>query len=142
MVEDKYDKYFITEPVIKGDDVKKRLAFFGSQHFSGLNYWVRWNCFTKPRLFKDPPHAHDFDQVFHFMGGDPDDITDFRAVVEFTLEGEKYIFDRMTLIYVPKGMVHCPIEVTKVDKPIMFMNVALTGEYERAGEGPKTMNWK
>ena len=92
-------------------------------------------------MFKDPPHSHDFDQVFHFMGGDPRDITDFRAVVEFTLEGEKHILDRMTLIYVPKGMIHCPIEVINVEKPIMFMNVALTGEYERAGEGPITLNW-
>jgi hypothetical protein len=48
----------------------------------------------------------------------------------------------MTLIYVPKGMIHGPIEVTSVEKPIMFINVALTGEYERTGEGPITMNWR
>ena len=107
----------MTEPVIDGDYIKKRLAFYGAKHFPGLNYWIRWNLFTKQHTFQDPPHSHDFDQVFHFMGGDPMDLTDFGAEVEFTLEGEKHIFNRMTLIYVPKGMNHCPIYVRKVKKP-------------------------
>ena len=141
MASSKYDKYFINEPVIDGQHIKKRLAFYGGKHFPGLNYLVRWNYFTKEHTFRDPPHSHDFDQVFHFMGGDSMDITDFGAEVEFTLEGEKHVFNRMTLIYVPKGMNHCPIYVRNVTKPIMFMNVAITDTYLRVGETTSNMRW-
>jgi hypothetical protein len=137
----KYDNHFITEPVVDGKYIKKRMAFYGAQHFSDLKYWVRWNCFTQEHAFIDPPHSHDFDQLFHFIGGDPMDITDFGAEVEFHLEDEVHVFNRMTLVYVPKGMKHCPIYVRNVKKPIMFMNVAFTDNYLRAGEEKSTMRW-
>jgi hypothetical protein len=141
MPTNKYDSYFINEPFIDSDEIKKRLVFNGVKHFPGLNYWFRWNCFTKDRMFRDPPHSHDFDQVFHFMGGDPMDLSDFGAEIEFHLGGEKHIFNRTTLVYVPKGMEHCPIYVRNVTKPIMFINVAITGDYQRFGGADTPMKW-
>jgi hypothetical protein len=122
----KYEKYLLSNPLIKGDDVKYRIVFQGSQTgFGGLmkDYWLRWNCITKPRSMM-VPHTHDFDEIFHFFGADASDISDFQAVVDFHMDGEIYTFDKPTIVYVPKGLVHAPINIKVVKKPIIFMNVA------------------
>jgi hypothetical protein len=128
MAKRKYEKHFLTNPLIKGDDVKYRITCQGSKTgFGGLmkNYWLRWNCITKPRSMGDP-HTHDFDEIFHFFGADPNDISDFQAVVDFHMgeEGEIYTFDKPTIVYVPAGLKHAPINIKVVKKPIIFMNVA------------------
>jgi hypothetical protein len=37
-------------------------------------------------------------------------------------------------VHVPKGMVHTPLEFHKINKPIVFMDIALTQEYVRKPE--------
>ena len=128
MAKRKYEKHFLTNPLIKGDDVKYRIVFQGSKTgFDGLmkDYWLRWNCITKPRTMLEP-HTHDFDEIFHFFGADANDISDFQAVVDFSIgeEGEIYTFNKPTIVYIPKGLVHAPINIKVVKKPIIFMNVA------------------
>jgi len=128
MAKRKYEKHFFPNPLIKGDDVKHRIVMQGSKTgFDGLmkNYWLRWNCITKPRSMGNA-HTHDFDEIFHFFGADTNDISDFQAVVEFHMgeEDEIYRFDKPTIVYIPKGLVHAPIDIKVVKKPIVFMNVA------------------
>ncbi len=126
MAKRKYEQYFISNPLIQGDDTKYRIVFQGSKTgFDGLmkDYWLRWNCITKPRSMLDP-HTHDFDEIFHFFGADANDISDFQAVVDFSIEGEIYTFNKPTIVYIPKGLVHAPINIKVVKKPIIFMNVA------------------
>lgn len=82
----------------------------------------------------DNPHAHDFDQFLHFYGANSTDITDFDAVVEMSLgeEGEKHIITEPTVLYIPSGTMHCPLNFKVVNKPIIFMNIALTPQYMAA----------
>jgi hypothetical protein len=132
-----YEKYFISNPLIKGDDTKFRIVFQGSK--SGLgglmkNYWLRWNCITKPRTMLDP-HTHDFDEIFHFYGADPYDISDFQAVVDFHMGDEIYTFDKPTIVFVPAGVKHAPINIKIVKKPIIFMNVANAPSYVTLVDG-------
>jgi hypothetical protein len=129
----KYNEYFIHNPLIEGEDVKHRIACQGSKYnLGGLfkNYWLRWNCITKP-VSMGEPHAHDFDEIFHFFGADARDISDFQAVVEFSMgeEQEIYTITSPTIVYVPAGLIHAPINVKDVRKPIIFMNVANATEY-------------
>ncbi|HTY82291.1 MAG TPA: hypothetical protein VMB24_05870, partial [Dehalococcoidales bacterium] len=60
----KYEKYFLNDVLIKGDgDVPWRIRCQGSTTgLGGLmkNYWLRWNCVTKPRTMLEP-HSHEFD---------------------------------------------------------------------------------
>ncbi len=126
MAKRKYEMNFISNPLIKGDDTKFRIVFQGSKTgFGGLmkNYWLRWNCITKPRSMLDP-HTHEFDEIFHFFGADASDISDFQAVVDFHMGDEIYTFDKPTIVYVPAGVKHAPINIKVVKKPIIFMNVA------------------
>jgi hypothetical protein len=133
MTETKYGKHFLHNPVIQGNSVKYRIVCQGSKTgFDGLmeNYWFRWNCITNP-ISMAKPHSHDFDEIFHFFGADPMDITDFQAVVEFHMgrEDEIHTIRAPTIVYVPRGLVHAPIDIKIVNKPIIFMNVANASEY-------------
>jgi hypothetical protein len=130
MPESKYEKYFIKEPIVEGR-FTPRLVFFSGRHFGEINFSVLWNCVTEPWLMEERPHSHEFDQFLHFYGANPLDITDFDAEVEFSLgeEGEKHIIDKATVVHIPKGTIHCPLNFKVVNKPVIFMNVALTPDY-------------
>jgi hypothetical protein len=57
---------------------------------------------------------------------------DFGAEVELVMgkEGEKHVITSTTFVYIPKGLLHCPLVFKKVDRPIMFGHVMFTSSYE------------
>ncbi len=132
MSEGKYGKYFFKNPIMQGK-FGPRLVFFSRQHkeVGEKNFSVLWNCITEPFLMVNEPHSHDFDQFLHFFGGNSLDITDFDAEIEMSIgeEGEKHIITEPTVLHIPKETIHCPLNFKVVNKPVIFMNVALTPEY-------------
>lgn len=132
MSEGKYDKYFVKNPTTEGR-FGPRLVFFSRNHESvgEKDYSVQWTCITEPYLMVEEPHSHDFDQFLHFYSGISTDITDFDAVVEMSLgeEIEKHIITEPTVLYIPANTIHCPLNFKVINKPVVFMNVALTPEY-------------
>ncbi len=128
----KYDKFFISKPITPGKFCD-RLVFY-SRNYEAVgekNYSVLWNCITEPFLMVNDPHSHDFDQFLHFYSANSLDITDFDAEVEMSLgeEGEKHVITEPTVLHIPAGVIHCPLNFKVVNKPVIFMNVALTPEY-------------
>ena len=132
MAETKYGKYFVQEPMLEGM-FAPRIRFASGEYFGELNLSLQMNCITEPWLIEEEPHTHDFDQLLFFYGSNPMDLGDFGAEVELSLgeEGEKHIINKMTVVHIPKGLLHCPLYFKKVDRPVMFMNVALTPEYKK-----------
>ena len=104
-----------------------------TSEFSDTNFTLRWHYITGPFIMEEKPHFHDFDQFSFFIGGNPMDIREFDAEVELSMgeEGEKHIINATTVIYVPRGLVHGPLNFKVVNKPIMFMNVPLTSQYAK-----------
>jgi hypothetical protein len=80
-----------------------------------------------------PSHLHDFDEILGFIGDDPRNPDDLGGEVEFWLEDEKYLLAKSCLIFVPAGLRHCPLRVTRVDKPFLFLAFSLTGKYVKDG---------
>jgi len=80
------------------------------------------------------PHAHDVDELFFIFGGNPQNYFEFGAVIEIMMgeEQERHIVDKTTVIYIPKGVIHCPITTLKVDKPVQWMHVLFQGRYQMA----------
>ena len=78
------------------------------------------------------PHAHDVDELFFIFGGDPRNYFEFGAEIEIMMgeEQERHIVDKTTIIYIPKGVVHCPITTLKVEKPVQWMHVLFQGKYQ------------
>ena len=89
-----------------------------------------YHCIAKPISF-DKPHSHNFEEILCFMGGNPIDITDFDAIVEYTIGDEKHIITQPACVSMPPGQVHCPISIknVSVEKPIVFLEISLAQEY-------------
>ena len=94
------------------------------------NVSMCYHCLTKPMSF-DKPHSHEFEEALCFIGGNPKDITDFDAIVEYTIGDEKHVLTQPGCVSMPRGQVHCPIVVKNVspEKPIVFLEVSTTRVY-------------
>jgi hypothetical protein len=81
----------------------------------------------------DTPHKHDFHQFFCFLGSDPLDIRKFDAEIEVYLgeEGEKHTITTPTVLHIPPGLMHCPMEYKKVGQPVMHLDIYFAPKYER-----------
>ncbi len=78
-----------------------------------------------------PPHTHDFDEVLGFLGSDPSDPRDLGGEVELWLGDERHILTRSCMVFVPKGLKHCPLIIRKADKPIFHFSVGPSSKYQR-----------
>jgi hypothetical protein len=43
--------------------------------------------------------------------------------------GEKHLINKSSLIWVPKGLKHCPIRFNRIDSPVLFFTVGNAGKY-------------
>jgi hypothetical protein len=140
MARTKYGKYLTTE-VIKEDPRKegshvtstRHLESFGGGHLSIDSIYV-----TRPHLMITQPHKHEFPQYLSFFSANPTDAKDFDAEIEITLgeEQEKHIIKSPTAAYIPAGLLHGPLNFARIDKPVLFLDVAVTGKYSRVGNTP------
>lgn len=64
------------------------------------------------------PHSHDTDEALSFFGTNPYDWRDLGGEVEFWIEDEKHILIQSCVVFVPKGVKHCPLWIKRVDRPI------------------------
>jgi hypothetical protein len=130
MADTKYGKYLVEvkRSQIRGED--------GAPVFDGLmirpdklgyNMVMGFQFVKKPFKNNNPAHTHDFQEFLIFYGGNPEDPEDFGGVVEICMgmELEKHIITRPTIINLPEGLVHCPLEITRVDKPFVMMEIML-----------------
>jgi hypothetical protein len=128
----KYGKYIITEPKAgltlpsyrvdpkkdSRESVVKRLLFLDKEVVEGAFYCeVFWymHATEEPRTLA---HTHDYDEVAAYIGSNPDDPRDLGGEIEFWLEDEKHMLTKSSLIFIPKGMVHSPTYIRRVDRPI------------------------
>jgi hypothetical protein len=136
MSENQYAKYIIKEPRMRTPHVEitHPIVSFnrGRSDFPDVSFSINWEVISTPFVMEKAGHTHDWDQLLCFIGGDSSDFFDFGAEIEFFFSEEKYFINTTTLIYVPKGVVHGPLEFKKVHKPIMFNNIVLSAQYGRA----------
>lgn len=133
----KYDKYFMTEVKLPAGKQKfadeytetyAHVAWLDSNKIEGAFYTeVVW--YYKPRKSTVGAHTHDFDEIIAFFGSDPDDIQDLGGEVELWMGGEKHIITKSCLVFVPKGVEHCPLSFNRVDRPIFHFTVGTGGKY-------------
>ena len=132
----KYGKRILTDKLIKS------IPHYGGKSIVAHNgeldadCSLGYHCIAKPMSF-DRVHSHDFPEMLCFIGGNPLDITDFGAEIEFTLGGEKHLINTPAVVSIPGGVEHCPIVFKKVSKPLIFLEVSLTRIWKPAGPPPK-----
>lgn len=125
----KYDNLVFVEPIVEGEFAPK----IGLKDLEGTNVRLAYNCISEPFLMIDKPHKHDADQYLCFIGGNATNIGDFQGEAELFIGEEpvKYIINETTIVYVPAGLVQCPLNFTRIDKPIIFMDIYIGKDYER-----------
>jgi len=92
---------------------------------------ILYSAVTEPHVLVDKPHMHDFPHFLCLFGSNPKDLFDFDAEVEIYLDGEKNIITAPSIIHMPTGLPHCPLNFKRIGKPIMFLEIMLTASYER-----------
>jgi hypothetical protein len=69
------------------------------------------------------PHKHYYEEMFLFIGTNPDDVDDLGAEVEFWLgegeELEKVVFNTSSCMYLPPGVAHFPQFIRNVKRPLI-----------------------
>jgi uncharacterized RmlC-like cupin family protein len=85
----------------------------------------------KPYMFHEPVHKHTFTEYFYFFGSNPLNMNEFEAEVEFSFgeEREKHVITGPTILSIPPGVYHCPLNFAKIDKPIYCLEAFLTSNY-------------
>jgi len=141
MAESKYGKHVTQDPIVFSvfkEVTAPQFLIHGERNLGGYPYTMGWSLLTEPFIMVPTSHAHDYDQIICFMGGDPKDIRNFDAVVEFGLgeEEEIQVITSTSFVWLPKGLAHGPLNIKTVNKPIMFIDVVLSPSAAGAGGGP------
>jgi len=136
----KYGKHIITDLIIP-ESVQARAESYSK--WATRILWMdkdvvpgafQMNCswYLRPPDVKTPEaqsHVHDADEIIGFFGNNPQDPYKLGAEIEFWLEDEMYIITSSAMIFVPRGMKHCPLILRRVDRPIFHFSTVTAGKY-------------
>ena len=78
-------------------------------------------------------HVHDYEEMIGFYGSNPDNPYDLGAEMTVTLDGENHLLTRTCLLFVPAGMPHMPLRITRVDRPVFHFSIVMNPEYSGTG---------
>jgi len=136
MAEKKYAKHLTKNPFWQAPSGANLVSTRHMEKFFGGAFSIDCAFITKPVLMITKPHKHDFDQYIMFFSANQDDVNDFDARIEMTLgdEREKQIITTPTIVYVPAGMAHGPLNFAKINKPVLFVDVGSSNKYYRVWE--------
>lgn len=137
MAIEKYGKYVIegfgSEIIFSDHQTQGPLRFVSSELFKGSNFKFGCEYISHPWLMDPFPLKHlEADQILFFLGTNPADWEDFDAEIEFYLgeEQEKHIITKPTMIFIPSGLAHCPLNFKRIGKTVQFLNM-ISGNYTR-----------
>jgi hypothetical protein len=133
----KYGKYFLTDnhqPPKANDFVglnsippfpeiaSPQTYFRGASALPGATATIGWQVFKAPVCW-ETPHTHKYDEFLMFLGAElPDLCKSFDAEVDFWMgdDFEKHTITSTTIIFIPKGVMHSPLNFRVIRKPILF----------------------
>ncbi|NLV72647.1 MAG: hypothetical protein GXY46_08640 [Actinobacteria bacterium] len=132
MSEKKYQQFIMNDFNTEKDDIGTLMFRLDDEKVSGIPFFTdcAW-VWPKPGeiVMEAEAHTHDFDEIVTVFGSNPDDPQDLGAEVEFWLDDEQYILTKSTIIWVPKGLKHCPIIFRNVQRPIFHYIVGDAARY-------------
>ncbi len=135
MAESKYGKYILRGTVKEKTSPEispvTPAVLEGLEDWAGIQHRLNWQYISGPTLMVEEPHSHDFDEFLVFLGSNPADSKDFGAEIELSLgeDGETHIINTASVICVPKGLIHGPLNFKKIGKTILFCMIYLAPEH-------------
>lgn len=132
MVDNRYEHLIMDDLNTERDEIGTLLYRLDEKKVSGIPFFTdcAW-VWPKPDdiVMEAESHSHDFDEIITLFGTDPEDPQDLCGEVEFWLGDEKYTLTKSCIIYVPKGLKHCPTIFRNVKRPIFHYIVGDAGKY-------------
>jgi hypothetical protein len=138
MSESRYGKYIVTDlktPEFNTEFLDRyaewatRILWMDDNVVEGA---FQMNCYwylRPPATQMTEGHTHDSDEIIGFFGSNPQNPHDLGGEIEFWLEDEQHFIMKSCLIFVPRGMKHCPLIIKRVDIPIFHFSTLTSGTY-------------
>ena len=123
------------EVVAEGDDpgfvVKPQAYFRGASQIPGAKFNVGFQIFVKPFFLDRVQQRHKEDEYLIFLGGTFPNLFDFDAEISLCIgeEMEEYIIPEPTIVRIPAGVQHCPLNFKKINKPVFFQAALMQGMF-------------
>ncbi len=129
----KYAHYIVTDsdpnkPELA--DMRTRLLYLGDDVIKGA-FWLSLAWYSGPFEAVTEPHVHEYDEILAFLGTDPDNKQDLGAEIELYIGDEKHTLTKSCLVFLPKGLSHCPLIVKRVERPLIHFSTGPVASYER-----------
>jgi len=142
LTDSKYGKYIIRNPFIGGpggaisEGIKgvtfPRELFTNTGLVKGSTTLVDigWHFSVPDPDPIEQTHSHDFDTVSCFIGSDPKNPSCLGAELEMKLGDEKHMLTQTCVIFIPKGLTHCPLIHISVTRPYLQIVFAISDKEE------------
>jgi len=138
MSDQKYAKYIVTElkappaspeAAARYAEFATRILWMDSNVVEGA---FQMNCswYLRPTKGIPEPHSHEYDEIIGFFGSNPEDPYELGGEIELWLEDEQYLLTKTCMVFVPRGMNHCPLILRRVDRPIFHFTTVNGGQYK------------
>ena len=142
MAETKYGKYIVTEmkPDLKLPSFSvqpeespagraTRVLYLDNEVIKGA-FYVSCSWFWRGNDWVGAEaHTHDFDEVITFFGTNPEDPWDLCGEIELWLGDERHMLTKTCMVFVPKGLKHCPLIIRRADRPIFHFTAGPSNLY-------------
>jgi len=141
MAASKHAKYIIEdlkfpmtpEAVARYAKIGKRILWVDEKVVPASNFQMNISWYLHASDTGPGAHYHDVLEIIGFVGNDPDDPYNLHGEIEMWMEDEKFILKRSCMIYVPAKMIHCPLILRRVGRPIFHFTTVTAGKYEVKG---------
>lgn len=71
-------------------------------------------------------HTHPYDELIGFAGINPDDLHDLGGEAELWMGDEQYFINNSFMVFVPKGLKHCPLVIRNIKRNIFHFDIQFT----------------
>ena len=133
---------------VAGLIMSPQVYFRGATQIPGARFNAGFQIFVKSFFLDRIPHHHDVDEYLVFLGASSPNVFDFNAEIELTMgkagvDAEVYRIDKPTIVRIPSGVTHCPINFIRVDAPVFFQPILMqdmfSSIYETEDGGTKEL---
>ena len=117
------------------DTIKKPMVTgLGSAEIKESALAMGFAHITEPEILGSPTHVHPFDQWIYLIGAEV--FSEFDADIAFTMGDDILKINYPCYIFIPKGVKHCPLNIKRVGKPLIFIDASITQEASVRPETP------
>ena len=97
--------------------------------FAGCE-WL-WGLTGNGPVSIETPHSHDFDEIICFAGSNRNYPRELGGEIDFHMGGEILTITKTSMIFIPRGIMHCPVVFKRIDTPIFMFEAGNNIQYQK-----------